>query len=66
MTILSYRHLPPLLYFLKCQLQAASGFQLGGLRRHCHTQLGQNGTAQRICCGEDHPPQELQPQESRQ
>lgn len=47
------------------QLQATSSLQLGGLCRHCHPQLGQNGPACRTRCGEDHLQRRLQPQEPR-
>lgn len=49
----------------QCQLQAASGVQLGGVRRHRHARLGQNGRARGLRRGEDHLQQGLQPQEPR-
>lgn len=49
----------------KCQLQAASGVQLGGVRRHGHARLGQSGRARGLRRGEDHLQQGVQPQEPR-
>lgn len=58
----SHQHL---FSYPKCQLQATSGVQLGGVRRHHHTRLGQNGRARGVRCGKDHLQQRVQPQEPR-